>query len=122
MVVFQLVFGIGALGIYLDDFASPAAKPTLLELHTTLGILIRILMIIRTLARNKTPRPAPVLAGNAFALLDTTGHLTHLGLYVFAILTTVIGIITSMQGNLLARMSTRDRAGSHDQIAPRNFQ
>ena len=93
-----LIFIVAFLGIYLDNFASAAQKPGLLGIHMAVGLLTLVLMIVRIFVRVNTPKPAPVTAGNA--VFDWIGKATHLGLYVFVILTTSTGMITSMQANL----------------------
>ena len=94
-----LIFTVAFLGIYLDDFARTAQKPGLLGIHMAVGLLTLVLMVVRIFVRVNTPKPAPVTAGNA--VFDWIGKATHLGLYVFVILTTGTGMITSMQGNLI---------------------
>ncbi|MEI7848970.1 MAG: cytochrome b/b6 domain-containing protein [Chloroflexota bacterium] len=94
-----LIFTVAFLGIYLDDFASTAQKPGLLGIHMAVGLLTLVLMVVRIFVRVNTPKPAPVTAGNA--VFDWIGKATHLGLYVFVILTTGTGMLTSMQGNLM---------------------
>lgn len=95
-----LIFTVALLGIYLDDFASAAQKPGLLGIHMAVGLLTLVLMVVRIIVRANTPKPAPVTAGNAF--FDWIGKATHIGLYIFVILTTGTGMLTSMQGNLMS--------------------
>ncbi len=93
-----LIFTVAFLGIYVDNFVSAAQKPGLLGIHMAVGALTLLLMIIRIFVRVNTQKPASVTAGNAF--FDWVGKVTHIGLYVFVIMTTGSGMLTSMQGNL----------------------
>ncbi len=94
-----LIFSVAFLGIYVDNFATDAQKPGLLGIHMVLGLLTLVLMVIRIFVRVSTPKPALMTAGNAF--FDWIGKATHIGLYLFVILTTSSGMLTSMQANLM---------------------
>ncbi len=93
-----LIFTEAFLGIYVDNFVSPASKPGLLGIHMGLGTLTLLLMLVRIFVRRSKPIPEHATAGNAF--LDMIGKATHYALYALVIITTIGGIATSVQGSL----------------------
>ncbi|MEJ2448750.1 MAG: cytochrome b/b6 domain-containing protein [Anaerolineales bacterium] len=73
--------------------------PNIMRWHVPVGISILLLMIVRLIVRQRTPRPAPATAGSP--LLDMIGVATHHTLYLLAILMPLAGISLALVYGLL---------------------
>ena len=101
-----LVFTNLYLGIYIFEplirgggaFRIPEM---LLAIHMATGIAILVLIVVRFFVRTGTRKPAPATAGNIF--FDFLARLVHYALYFFVFVTTVIGLIFSLQTGRLQR-------------------
>lgn len=74
------------------------AKLNPLGLHMNLGTITLLIIIIRFIARARTPRPDYASTGNA--LLDGLGKTVHYALYLLVFLMSVSGIALSAQSGL----------------------
>ena len=87
-----------ALG-YSIRYLPAAMWPGVMSWHVPIGISILLLMIIRLVVRQRSPRPAPASAGHP--LLDKIGVLTHYLLYLLAILMPLAGLSLALVYGLL---------------------
>ena len=93
-----LIFAAFALGKYSSFLPNDANEIPPLRIHMMLGITTLLVIIIRFVARMRTPRPAHASTGNAF--LNKIGEFVHYALYLFAFLMAASGLSLSMQAGL----------------------
>ncbi|HQV95065.1 MAG TPA: cytochrome b [Anaerolineales bacterium] len=75
-----------------------ASKLAPLAIHMMLGITMLVVIVVRFVARRKTPHPAYASTGNAF--LDGLGKFAHYALYLLVFLMAISGMALSMQAGL----------------------
>lgn len=96
LVFAAIVFGKIMTRLPNDD----AAKLTLLAIHMLLGITMLVVIVVRFIARMKSPRPAYASTGSVF--LDGLGKFAHYALYLFVFLIALSGFSLSIQAGLPA--------------------
>lgn len=75
-----------------------SAKLMPLAIHMMLGITMLVVIVVRFLARMRTPHPAYASTGNA--LLDALGKFAHYALYLLVFLMAASGMALSAQAGL----------------------
>lgn len=86
-----LIVAAFVLGLTVDDFPKPYV-PSVINLHSLLGLAIIVLTLVR-LGWRLTHQPPPLPATSS-ALIRRASHLTHALLYLLMLLVPVIGIPT----------------------------
>ena len=93
-----LIFAAFALGKYSSFLPNDASEIAPLRIHMMLGITTLLVIVIRFVARLRTPRPAHASTGNAF--LNKIGEFVHYALYLLAFLIAASGLSLSVQAGL----------------------
>ena len=93
-----LIFAAFALGKYSSFLPNDASEIPPLRIHMMLGITTLLVIVIRFVARLRTPRPDDASTGNAF--LDGLGKVMHYALYLFAFLMAASGLSLAVQSGL----------------------
>lgn len=98
--VFILIFALSVSGTYAAGLANDdPAKRSILILHLPFGSTTFFLLIASLVVHLRTPRPAYASTGNS--ILDTIGKITHVALFVLALLTSMSGMFLSIRSGLM---------------------
>ena len=92
-----LIFATFGLGLVIEDLPAQE-KVAWLRLHMPLGIATLLLMLVRLVARWRSPLPAPANSDNP--LLDKIAGITHGLLYLLALLLPLTGMFLNISNNL----------------------
>jgi cytochrome b561 len=97
-IIALLLFAEISLG-FGTRFISATIYPAVIRTHMLLGTAVLILMVARIVVRARSTAPEPATAGNP--ILDGIGALTHILIYIFAILMPLAGIGLALSFNLI---------------------
>lgn len=98
--IFILITGLSVSGLYSNTLANDdPIKRSLLLLHLPIGSTTFFLLIASLIVHMRTPKPAYASTGNA--VLDMIGKVTHIALFVLALLTAMSGMFLSLRSGLM---------------------
>ncbi len=90
-----LIFGLFFLGLSLESL-QPSEKLDLLKPHASLGFLLFLLTIVRSILFFKSPRPDNLQTGSK--INDKLVHYIHNGFYILLLLIGISGVVTMIVG------------------------
>ena len=98
--IFILIAGLSVSGLYSTSLENDdPIKRSILLLHLPIGSTTFFLLIASLIVRLRMPRPAYASTGNA--ALDVIGRVTHVALFVLALLTAMSGMFLSLRSGLM---------------------